>query len=200
MSLSKQQLRAHYRALQDQAEFSPAGHLSACHRILQWLAGQERISKVFGYVGVRNELRVQELGNLLSSRYKFCLPLITGPGDMEFCLYDGGSLIKNRFGIPEPEPFDCQIVRPDNESLILLPALSVDLHGYRLGYGGGYYDRYLQRYSSKGALMAVIWQQSMSCDPLPRDPWDVAVQWIATEQTGVFRARPPRALSSPDGG
>lgn len=52
-------------------------------------------------------------------------------------------LVTNRFGIPEPVPGQTFDLRPLTFDLVLVPLLAVDERGHRVGYGGGYYDRFL---------------------------------------------------------
>lgn len=52
-------------------------------------------------------------------------------------------LIENRWGIPEPDPLQSQKVHVHSLDAVLIPLLTFDLRGYRVGYGGGYYDRFL---------------------------------------------------------
>ena len=68
-------------------------------------------------------------------------------------------------------------------SLCLLPALAFDRRGYRLGYGKGYYDRFLQNFVGISVGVAM---NGFLCDALPNDPHDVRANMIVTE-TGVIR-------------
>lgn len=52
-------------------------------------------------------------------------------------------LVENRWGIPEPVPADNQLLSSDKFSLVLVPLLIFDQQGHRVGYGGGFYDRFL---------------------------------------------------------
>jgi 5-formyltetrahydrofolate cyclo-ligase len=63
--------------------------------------------------------------------------------------------------------------------LILIPAVACDRRGYRLGYGGGFYDRWLPY--STGKKVGVIFDE-FYIDELPNDPWDVRLEVIVTEQ------------------
>ena len=53
------------------------------------------------------------------------------------------SLIENRWGIPEPDPALSKKTEPREIEIVLVPLLAFDQLGYRVGYGGGYYDRFL---------------------------------------------------------
>ena len=54
-------------------------------------------------------------------------------------------LIENKWKIPEPDPFTSQKIDPETIDAIFVPLLAFDLGGYRVGYGGGYYDRFLKK-------------------------------------------------------
>ena len=70
-------------------------------------------------------------------------------------------------------------IAPENIDLILAPALSCDRNGYRLGYGGGYYDRFLAR---TRAVAAALCAESRLTDELPREPFDLPCNYIITER------------------
>ena len=66
-----------------------------------------------------------------------------------------------------------------NNSICIVPALLVDTKGYRLGYGAGFYDRFLSAYPGKKICLA--YQQSLSRTTLPHTALDVAVDMVITE-------------------
>jgi 5-formyltetrahydrofolate cyclo-ligase len=55
----------------------------------------------------------------------------------------GKHLIENKWGIPEPDPRQSELIAPQALDVVLLPLLMFDQLGYRVGYGGGFYDRFL---------------------------------------------------------
>lgn len=70
-----------------------------------------------------------------------------------------------------------------SNTICIVPALLVDTKGYRLGYGAGFYDRFLSTYSGKKICLA--YQQNLSKTELPHTKFDVAVDMIITE-SGVL--------------
>ena len=66
-----------------------------------------------------------------------------------------------------------------NNSICIIPALLVDTKGYRLGYGAGFYDRFLSTYPGKKICLA--YQQNLSRTTLPHTAFDVAVDMVITE-------------------
>ncbi|MEN9205633.1 MAG: 5-formyltetrahydrofolate cyclo-ligase [Thermostichales cyanobacterium DRC_bins_46] len=89
----------------------------------------------------------------------------------------GDALAPNPWGIPEPLP-TAPLLDPGLAECILVPALGCDHSGIRLGYGQGFYDRFLLQVP--GLRLAVIPDQAL-VPQLPRDPWDVPMQMIVTE-------------------
>lgn len=89
-----------------------------------------------------------------------------------------------RFGILEPHP-NSPLIAPEAVDLILVPAIACDYQGYRLGYGGGFYDRLLSApvWSTKVAIGIVF--ESARLPQLPRDGWDQPLTAVCTE-AGLF--------------
>ncbi len=80
-----------------------------------------------------------------------------------------------------PAPIGKNVINPKNISILFVPAIAIDQEGYRLGYGGGYFDRLRQRdlWFSIPSFV-VISNNCISEKPLPRDKWDVPFNgWIS---------------------
>ncbi|UIE38838.1 5-formyltetrahydrofolate cyclo-ligase [Leptodesmis sichuanensis] len=88
------------------------------------------------------------------------------------------------YGILEPHP-DAPLIEPEGVDLLLVPAIACDHQGYRLGYGGGFYDRLLSApgWSTKVAIGIVF--ESARLPKLPRDSWDCPLTAVCTE-AGLF--------------
>ena len=84
------------------------------------------------------------------------------------------------FNLLEP-PKDLSALTEDqmNNSICIVPALLVDTKGYRLGYGAGFYDRFLSTYLCK--KICLEYQQNLSKTELPHTAFDVAVDMVITE-------------------
>lgn len=111
---------------------------------------------------------------------RLCLPrLLPGEeGSMEAALYAGDQCLAcGAHGILQPA--DTPGVPAGEVDWVIVPGLAFDRAGYRLGFGGGYYDRYL---SATAALrLGVCWDACLVAQPLPREEHDLAMDYIATE-------------------
>jgi 5-formyltetrahydrofolate cyclo-ligase len=85
-------------------------------------------------------------------------------------------LTPGRYGIPEPKAH-CLPVSPEDIDLIILPCVCCDREGYRLGYGGGFYDRWL---SGRRARSAALCFENILVPRVPREPHDEPVDFIVT--------------------
>ena len=94
------------------------------------------------------------------------------------------SLQTGKYGITEPIA-DAPEIHPDMVDLILVPAVACDVTGYRLGYGGGYYDRMLTKPQWRRKPTVAIVFEYARLPKVPRDVWDRPMQGICTE-SGLF--------------
>lgn len=94
---------------------------------------------------------------------------------------DLSELKKGTYGIPEP-PETGELLNDARDALCLLPGLAFDRYGYRLGYGGGYYDRFLEHFS--GVAIAPTYSPFLA-DRLPTDDYDRPSDGVITEKGEV---------------
>lgn len=115
---------------------------------------------------------------LLERGQRVALPVCLPHRQMEARLITGEEqIVINRYGIPEPDD-TCPAVPREEIGAVLVPCLLCDREGYRLGHGGGYYDRWLARY--RGFTAAVCPAERLA-DALPREPHDIPVQLVLTD-------------------
>ena len=99
------------------------------------------------YLSFPHEFQTQELiEQALRDGKKVLIPKTHPKGRMEFVVYDPQQLKKTSFGLLEPQG-DLEVVDASQIDLIHVPGLAFTTDGYRIGYGGGYYDRYLENFA-----------------------------------------------------
>lgn len=96
--------------------------------------------------------------------------------------YDPARLVRHRFGMLEPDK-SLPVIDPNELDLVLVPGIAYDWHGFRLGFGGGFYDRFLPQVK---AIKVGITYSELVIDCVPNDEFDQRVDWIACE-TGIFQ-------------
>ena len=87
-------------------------------------------------------------------------------------------LEKGTFGVLEPKPHLTNSIKYDKNTVCLIPALMYDSSGYRLGYGGGYYDRFLSKF--KGKSVGIIYSHNIT-HHLFHGRYDVPVSYIISQ-------------------
>ncbi len=103
---------------------------------------------------------------------------------LSFCpIREQSQLVAGKYGILTPAPHLTPLPPKTLDSaLCLVPALAADRHGNRLGYGGGYYDRFLAKTS---VISCCAVRQAFLASGLPTESTDIPCQYICTEE-GVF--------------
>ncbi|MFU8818266.1 MAG: 5-formyltetrahydrofolate cyclo-ligase [Desulfurivibrio sp.] len=91
-------------------------------------------------------------------------------------------------GIPEPDPRLCQRLNPAELDLVLVPGSAFDRRGGRLGYGGGYYDRFLANAAPRAVRIGLAFACQVSEEPLVLQPHDQRLHYLVTEE-GVVDCR-----------
>lgn len=90
-------------------------------------------------------------------------------------------LVSNRYGIRELPEHLQQIVQPETIDLCLIPGVAFDRSGNRLGFGSGYYDRYLAKLSPHVPRIALAHSCQIYDGILPTDQYDLPMQYMITE-------------------
>jgi len=109
------------------------------------------------YVSISGEIDTEGIiRRCLADGKRVAVPrCVTGTREMVFhYITDLGQLSPGAFGVPEPSEDMPRVDPREGEGmLMLLPALTADHFGYRLGYGKGYYDRYMSKFSGCSAVL-----------------------------------------------
>ena len=188
----KQQLRAIVRRMAGElsdryrrsSSASIAGHLLA-------MPEYQSSETVFCFVGTAREIDTTPiLEHALASGKRLCVPLCTKPGHMELreisalCQLNTGS-----YGILEPSA-DAPVIRVDDVDFAIIPCLTCNHLGQRLGKGGGYYDRFLSHYRG-GTVM--LCREKLIREEIPVEPHDYPIPWVLTEK-GLYEDGIPARL------
>lgn len=144
----------------------------------------EQANTLLLYYGVGTEIHTQPLIQaLLDQGKRVCLPRCLPEHQMEARAITGlEDLQPDKYGIPAPGE-DCPLVPRGEIDLVLVPGLCFDSRGNRLGQGGGYYDRYLEDYD--GMSIGLCREDFFQVN-LPREPLDVWVRYVLTEEGQVW--------------
>ncbi|MGL4624888.1 MAG: 5-formyltetrahydrofolate cyclo-ligase [Culicoidibacterales bacterium] len=172
---TKAEIRERMIARRQTLNVSEAMNTSAqiCQRVRELPCWQE--AKVIGlYAPIQNEVNAMLL--MQDHTKEFAFPKILGDGIMRFHSGDGDLAI-GQYGIMEP--INSKQVQPD---LIVVPLVAFDWENDRLGYGNGYYDRYLQRFPTPTIGLAFNFQK---VDDIPKQQQDIPLDLIVT-QTHVY--------------
>lgn len=141
---------------------------------------------VLCYMSTPSEINTRRIISKLFSEDKtVALPrCIDDSRDMEFfCITSFDQTEKHTFGVYEPTAKKCERLRDFRNSVCILPGLGFDREGYRLGYGKGYYDRFLSSY--KGIKIGICYEKCVF-EELPRGFFDVSADIVVTETEIIY--------------
>ena len=185
ISRQKKKLR---RSLKEKREKLPEAYCrQADEKILHQVTALLEYKKaqvIFCYVGTAEEINTLPiLEAALTAGKRLGVPRCQAPGIMEvYEIKSPEDLETGHYRIQEPKRH-CKRIRPEEIGLALLPCLAAAPDGCRLGYGGGYYDRYLPRSACK---TAVLCRENMLEEHIPTETHDVRADIVVTEEK-VYR-------------
>ena len=133
-----------------------------------------------GYYPYNNEIDVIEiLKKLEKSNYHICLPRIKKKYQMDFFPWSSKDpLIINEYGIPEP--ISNNVKYPD---VLFVPLVAYDNHNNRIGYGGGFYDRYINKIRKNKIITTIgIAYSFQKVKKIPTNKHDIKLDFIITER------------------
>jgi 5-formyltetrahydrofolate cyclo-ligase len=139
---------------------------------------------------IKNEYDARHLARRLRARgARTALPVVVAPRTpLVFREWHPGvALAEGALGIPYPA--HSQEVAPE---VVLLPMNGWDMQGYRLGYGGGFFDRTLAAMAVKAVVIGVTYEMAR-LDTIRPQAWDIPVDYLASER-GLYR-RDPEGLA-----
>jgi 5-formyltetrahydrofolate cyclo-ligase len=150
--------------------------LASVVRIPAWATAQ----RIAVYLPADGEIDPQPLARLAQAQDKqLFLPVIGEDLRLQFATWKlGDRLVSNRFNIPEPTD-EAERHTVTGLDIVFLPLVAWDERGGRLGMGGGFYDRALTGVS--GPLRVGLAHECQRIDAVPRDDWDIDLDFIATD-------------------
>ena len=178
----KPTVRSHFRAIRKEISEDRKSSLdSALVSIISELPEFISADTLLMYYPVRNEPNILSLTKIaLSLGKRVAFPIShTESHTLTFhCIGDLSDLNIGAYGIPEPD-HSLPMITEFSCSICIVPGMSFDKSRHRLGYGGGYYDRFLAEYDgySIGATYSLL-----LADELPTDEYDLAVDKVITEE------------------
>lgn len=144
------------------------------------LAEYENAARIFAYYSIGREVDTHNIiADALKKGKTVALPVVLGDGVMEYAVMES---LRDKFktgqlSIPEPRAGAARI-SPQAGDFLLVPALRFDKHGFRLGQGGGYYDRLL---AGCRAFSAGLCRERILMEEMPLEPHDMPVNCLVTE-------------------
>jgi 5-formyltetrahydrofolate cyclo-ligase len=179
--LLKKQLRlqalARRDALSAETRIEASLKLAEAARLFDITPGQV----VSGFFPIKSEIDLRPLMFSLAAKgARLCLPVVASKTEIVFReLMRTAPLVDTGFGTVGPGP-DAAVLKPD---IMLVPLAAFDAVGNRIGYGAGYYDRYIAVLRSEGrapALTGVAFD-CQQVDAVPAEPHDIPLPHILTE-------------------
>jgi 5-formyltetrahydrofolate cyclo-ligase len=155
------------------------------HNIMEHVCASEMYHSsdiICSFVSFGSEVSTKELNDMIQGSGKtLCLPRIKEVRKMEMIVVNTNStFVMNKYGINEPIGQPIHFTHEIN-ALCIVPLLSYDSFGHRLGYGGGFYDVFLQRYQQLPTL-GIAFSKQYSEAELPHEEHDVILDMIINER------------------
>jgi len=142
---------------------------------------------VASYQATQSEVNLSALHSEMSDVVFPCIE----KGEMNF--YRAKQFLKGKLGILEPVVGQSEAVTRDEIDLVLVPGIGFDRRGHRLGYGAGYYDRWLK--GQAVSKVGVAFMEQIYNEGFKAETHDVAMDWVVTDQfiLNPLAAMPKRA-------
>ena len=182
----KKFLRAELKSLRDSIHEADRAACSAkLAELIRSMPEYAAAKRVLLYYPIGSEPDFLPLAEAAATEGKgIAFPVVVGK-DMAFCDVKGiDGFNTGSMGIPEPDAAECVAVSGFSDTICIVPALAADRNGNRIGYGGGYYDRFLKRYP--GVSVCAVYSRLLF-DELPAEAHDVSVDAIVSDVAGVLR-------------
>lgn len=182
MSVSEEKKVLRAQIKRRTAELTPDYFEQSNHHVVQNILRHPFYSAakmIFCFVGTAEEIDTAPLiRQALADGKRVAVPLCIAKGVMEAREIKSLAELKaGAYGILEPAA-DSPTVPPDQMEFGVLPCVSCDRLGNRLGHGGGYYDRFLQQ---AGFPCVLLCRERLLCEHIPTEPHDIRILHVITE-------------------
>ena len=178
--ISKKDLRKHFIDLRNNLDSDY--RISADENIASKLFETAEYSKselIFVYVSVNNEIDTKTIiEKSFTLGKKVAVPFCQNSEMFFYPIKSFDDLTQTQFGIPTIDPAKSEFITDFSNALCIVPALSFDRCGNRLGYGGGYYDRFL---AGKHIETFGLCREKQLTETLPAEDFDVKISKFITE-------------------
>lgn len=144
--------------------------------------------KILSYLNFGTEVITKDIIDYsVAHKKEISIPLcIKETKEMVACSFSTWQdLSKGTYGILEPNKESLKIIDRTTIDLILVPGAAFDIHGNRIGYGAGYYDRFLNRINKNTCTIALAFSLQL-VSKIPRGIYDVPLDYIITED-GIIK-------------
>lgn len=133
------------------------------------------------FMGLADEIDTEPLARwLVAEGFRLAMPVMQGRSNpLQFRAWaPGDEMDEAKWGIREPKP-DRPVLEP---AVVITPLLAFDGEGWRLGYGGGYYDRTLRALRRGGSITAIgLGLDELEVDAVPHLDYDEPLDWVLTQ-------------------
>ncbi len=132
---------------------------------------------VYAYLAFNQEVRTRPIiERAWADGKRVAVPKVAGDGMVFIWLDSFDGLALSDFGVPEPTGGD---IADDESALVLMPGLAFDRLGHRVGYGGGYYDRYLREHPEH--FKVALCYDFQLVDSIEAEPHDIPADLVIAE-------------------
>ena len=179
---SKQQIRERVRQARERLSGREVNYNSSliCEKLQAFpLFVDAKI--IGGFSAIRNEVNLRTVLEEAMKRKKVSFPVVNKDrGELEFyVVQDYHSLRPRSYGILEPDPENAERVEENDVDLIIVPGIAFDEKGNRIGYGKGYYDKFLR--GIKAIKVGIAYEFQM-IPLLPAEEHDLSMDFIITNE------------------
>lgn len=206
-AVEKASLRA--QVLASRNAMGEAGRLAASRNIVELLTAQPAFQQARGvhcFVSLPGEVETEDVfAACWEAGKKAYIPYqIRAEGRLGWSRREPEDrLVKGPFGVPEPAPDNMRPAKLEEIDLVLVPGVAFDRQGNRLGYGKGFYDRFLTQFTQENVQLNMISATAGSGNAsmiglafavqivpsVPRESWDVVIEEIITEEEVIGEPR-----------